>query len=485
MKTGIVYFIGAGPGDPDLITLKGLAYLKKADVVLTDQLAHPHLLATCSSKTTIIHVGKKKGHHSNTQEDINAQLLEHAQAGKTVVRLKGGDPFVFGRLGEEMEWLTKHRIRYSVIPGVSSAIAGPGYAGIPLTHRQKSRSVTFITGTQIQGKTPTEIPKTDTLVCLMGYHQLPTLIPLLLASNGYTNTTPIAIISKSTYPDQKTLKGTLGSIIKEVEKHPLPTPVLLVIGDVVECAKTCAWFKQAAFTKRIILCRQAINTDRWVKPLQEQQYDVIHAPIIETQFNSQHTITKTDLKDCDYLIFTSSQAVIFFMKALLELHGDSRLLAHLTLVSLGPNVTKTLADYALKPDIQAKEPSQVGVLQALPPTLTGKTILYPTSNEADTALYEGTKKAGATIKQIPLYKTVARSCDYLSINETDCVVVFSASAVKRYSIHKHWPKTCTMIALGKQTETALKKAGFKHIKVLTEPTPNALLELLSKQPSSN
>ncbi len=477
----MVYIVGAGPGEPDLITVKGLRILKKADVVLTDHLAHPHLLSYCQTHTKIIDVGKEKGNHSTTQKEINEHMVTCAKAGKTVVRLKGGDPFIFGRLGEEMEWLTQQGIGYEVVPGVSSAIAGPGYAGIPLTHRQISRSVAFMTGTQIQGKSAEDIPNTDTLVCLMGYHQLETLIPKLLASPYHNSKTPIALLSKTTYPDQEALQSTLGNIIKKAKQHPLKTPVLLIIGEVVSCAKTCAWFHTTVFQKRLILCRQTGSCEHWLVPLQNEGLDVIHAPIIETQYDSHHGLTQALIKKSDLIIFTSSKGVQYSIKALLDLGLDSRYFAKKTILSLGPQVTTTLQENGLNADIEATSHNQAGVIACLPTPLMGKTILYPTSNEADNTLKETAEAAGAIVYQAILYKTTPRLCNYLNIKTDDWIVVFSPSVVASFLVHKQWPKTCLMIALGKRTETALKKAGFSSIKTLENPKPAALIRLIKQR----
>ncbi|MBH37810.1 uroporphyrinogen-III C-methyltransferase [bacterium] len=483
MANGMIYIVGAGPGDPNLITVKGLHLLKQADVVLADHLAHPQLLSYCRAQASIIDVGKKKGKHSITQKEINENMLSLAKAGNTVVRLKGGDPFIFGRLGEEMEWLTQHGIAYEIVPGVSSAIAGPGYTGIPLTHRQISRSVAFMTGTQIKGQSAEAIPNTDTLVCLMGYHQLDLLIPKLIACSHFSKKTPIALLSKATYPDQKSIEATLGTVLNIAKKQPLETPVLLVVGEVVKCAETCAWFQKTVFHKRIILCRQTGNCDHWLKPLQDHNIDVIHAPVIETTYQTNHGLTTSHITESDYVIMSSAKGVYYSINALLELGLDTRSLAQKTIISLGPQVTKALQQYGLTPDIEAAQANQAGIIATLPHSLHGKTILYLTSTEADTALKHHAEEKGAIVNQRSLYQPQSRNCNYLSLSPNDWIVVFSPSAVMSICKHTHWPKSNVMIALGKQTATALKKAGFKHITSLETPTPEALLNLIHHPPS--
>lgn len=479
-QNGIVYFIGAGPGDPELITVKGLAILKQADVVLTDQLAHPSLLSVCKPDTTIIHVGKSKGKHSKTQAEINQQLLDFAKKEAIVVRLKGGDPFIFGRLGEEMEWLTSHGITYSVIPGVSSAIAGPGYAGIPLTHRNLSRSVTFITGTTLQGTPIKDIPKTDTLVCLMGYHHLESIVTTLLKTNHLSPSTPIALLSQTATPNQQDLYSTLGNIVEDAKTTPLPTPILLVIGEVVHCAKTCEWFKKTALSQRVILCRNTGDCNEWIQPLTTHGYDVVHAPVITTEYNPNHQLTPEIIKQSDIILFTSKNAVYFFMQALLSMSLDSRALHNKSIVSLTKPIGETLKTLGLLPNYIATNPYQETILTCIPENkLKNKTILYPTSTLAMKTLNDIAQKKGAHVYHHDLYTTRLRSCDYLTIRSDDILVFFSPSAVESVFTQTSWPHPKTAIAIGKTTYKKLKSTTQSPIKLLDSPTPQALIKLLN------
>ena len=236
---GKVYLVGAGPGDPGLMTIKGKTLLEHADVVIYDALVSPPILAMINPQAERIDAGKRRGRHSKVQDETNQLLIEKAQNNAIVVRLKGGDPFVFGRGGEEMEALIKAGIAVEVIPGVTSGIAAPAYAGIPVTHRDYSSSVTFVTGHEVAGKYRPQINWTaiaqgsETIVIYMGVHNLPNILPELLAG-GLLPETPIALIRWGTLPDQSQLIGTLETIVEQIEESKFEAPAIAVIGRVVD-----------------------------------------------------------------------------------------------------------------------------------------------------------------------------------------------------------------------------------------------------------
>lgn len=242
---GTVYLVGAGPGDPDLITVRGLNAIKKAEVVVYDRLANPELLAHASVKSERIYVGKRPDKPSVSQEQINKILVAKANEGKTVVRLKGGDPFIFGRGGEECEALAEENILFEIIPGISSAIAAPAYAGIPLTHRGQSRSFTVVTGyTKDENElfdNWENLAHSDTLVVLMGMKNLSQIISRLLFF-GRSPETPVAIIEKATYNSQRTVIGTLETIVDKATE--LSSPATIVIGELAVLGNELAWYKQ-------------------------------------------------------------------------------------------------------------------------------------------------------------------------------------------------------------------------------------------------
>ncbi len=244
-KAGKVYLVGAGPGDPDLITVKGRKILETADVVVYDRLANPELLAASRAESEHIFVGKKPGSPSVSQDGINRILISKANEGKTVARLKGGDPFVFGRGGEESEALAAEKIPFEIVPGISSVIAAPAYAGIPLTHRNMGRSFTVVTGHTLTGTYDFEnwdhLVHADTLVVLMGMRNLHLISKKLIAS-GRSPDTPVSVIEKATYCDQQVVTGTLASIAEIVQKKNMSSPATIVVGDLASMSNDLAWF---------------------------------------------------------------------------------------------------------------------------------------------------------------------------------------------------------------------------------------------------
>jgi len=232
-----VILVGAGPGDEELITVKGLKAIKDGDVIIYDDLINKDLLKYAREDAELIYVGKRKGKHSYKQEDINKLLVEKARENKVVIRLKGGDPFVFGRGGEEVLYLKRHNIPYEVIPGVTSAIAVPEVAGIPLTHRKVSSSFTVVTGHEAEDKEERQVKlrdlNSDTIVILMGISNLESHVRELLKNPRRSESTPVAIITNGTTKRQKVIKGTLGDIVKKAKEHKVKPPGVIVVGEVV------------------------------------------------------------------------------------------------------------------------------------------------------------------------------------------------------------------------------------------------------------
>lgn len=248
MRTGKVYLVGAGPGDPKLITVRGAELIREAEVIIYDRLVHPHLLTYAQGGAELVYCGKLSGNHSMPQEQINQELVRHAQAGKQVVRLKGGDPFVFGRGGEEAEACVEANIPFEVVPGVTAGIAAPAYAGIPVTHREYGSSFAIVTGHAKAGKSPTiEWEKlatgVDTLVFYMGVGNLPEIVNALVF-HGRRDDTPVALVRWGTYIDQQdTLVGTLATIVDDVKRTGFTSPAIIIVGDVVKLREKLAWFE--------------------------------------------------------------------------------------------------------------------------------------------------------------------------------------------------------------------------------------------------
>ena len=350
---GKVYLVGAGPGDPELLTLKGRRLLGEAEVVIYDFLAHPSLLKFISPAAETIYVGKKGGDHTLPQGDINQLIIDRAQTGKQVVRLKGGDPFIFGRGGEEAEELFKAGIPFEVVPGITSAIAVPAYAGIPLTHRRYNSSVAFITGHEdpLKDQTGLDWEKlatgVETLVFLMGYKNLPRIVERLI-QNGRPPRTPAALIRWGTTPEQITVTGSLEEIVPLAEAAGLGPPAILVVGSVVELRDRLSWFeRRPLFGKQIVVTRTREQASDLVVRLENLGAHCLEFPTIRlAPPSSWEELDQSirSLSSYDWILFTSPNGVEAFFERLAALGFDLRDLKGLQIGAIGPATAEAFKD---------------------------------------------------------------------------------------------------------------------------------------------
>ena len=413
-KIGKVYLVGAGPGDPGLITLKGLKLLEKADTVIYDYLANPELLSYCREDVELIYVGKKGGSHTMSQEEINKLLARKALEGKVVVRLKGGDPFVFGRGGEEIEELIKHGIPFEVVPGVTSATAVPAYAGIPVTHRNFTSTLAIITGHEAEGKEESRIDfsalaKIGTLVFLMGVKNLPHIVENLI-SEGKSKDTPCAVIQWGTTPRQKVASGTLENIVNKVAEAGITAPAIIVVGEVASLREKFRWFEnKPLFGKRILVTRTREQASKLKEALAELGAEVLEVPTIKVEYLlDEETLTKLkELPKYDWLVFTSENGVLAFISALAKLDLDLRFIANQKVAVIGPGTESALKKYLIKPDLRPeKDYTQEGLLSAFTSVdLKGKKILLIRAKVARDVLPKGLAELGACVEILPIYET--------------------------------------------------------------------------------
>ncbi|MFQ6098421.1 MAG: uroporphyrinogen-III C-methyltransferase, partial [Armatimonadota bacterium] len=318
MSEGIVYLVGAGPGDPGLITLKGAECIRRADVIVMDRLASRALLRHARTDAEVLYVGKEAGRHTLPQEQINETLVSLASTGKVVVRLKGGDPFVFGRGGEEAQALAQAGVRFEVVPGVTSAVAGPAYAGIPVTHRRSASSLVIATGHEEPGKPQSAVDYAalaragDTLVLLMGMGRLREIAAQLTA-NGRDPTTPVALVRWGTTPRQEVLTGTLADIADRAKAESFGPPAVIVVGRVVDLRESLRWFDvRPLFGKRIVVTRSRSQASALVEQLAAQGADPIEFPVIKTlppqDFGPLDDAIRS-LHGYDWIVFASPNAV--------------------------------------------------------------------------------------------------------------------------------------------------------------------------------
>ncbi len=384
--------VGAGPGDEGLITVRGWDYLKEAEVIVYDHLANVTLLSRASERAEKIYVGKKEGAHTLPQGEINRLLVKKAEEGKKVVRLKGGDPFIFGRGGEEAEFLSQAGIELEIVPGVTSAVAVPAYAGIPLTHRRITSTLGFITGHQDPAKGGSGIAwekistGLGTLVFLMGVKNLPGIVKRLL-SHGRSGDTPVAVIRQGTLPEQETVVGSLSSIVAEVEKRELKPPAVIVVGEVVGLRDKLKWFeKKPLLGKRIVVTRARAQAGKLSRKLRAEGAKVIEFPTIKIAPPQSYQGLDEALREIGnyrWIIFTSSNGVEYFMKRLRGKGKDLRHLAPCRIGAIGEGTAKTLSDYGINPDFVPREYSSEGLVKEFPEKdLSGQHILIPRAEVA-------------------------------------------------------------------------------------------------------
>ena len=432
-----VIFIGAGPGDPHLITQKAIYFLNKADVILYDYLAHPNLLHHCKEDCIRVCVGKKKGHHSKQQSEINDLLLEYGKKYKLVVRLKGGDPSIFGRLGEELQFCQQHNLHYQVIPGISSGIATPISEGIPITHRQFSKTVSFITGTTALGSAidSNNIPKTDTLVFFMGVSQLEKIVQKLIDNKYFSATTGACIISNGTLSNQKILHSTLQNIVAEHQKNPIPAPAMLVVGNVVNLSNELSWMKKLPLhQKRCILLGPIKSQEHWYHQLSFAGAEVIQLPLIKQEplHENYKLINQSFLETHNTLIFVSKNAVYHFMKALHLAGYDSRHLNNMHLITIGPATQNELSKYGLKSDFTPIENSSKGILIEYQHYLTNKNIAIINAEKSIKTLAINLSKKNTTTNY-PLYKTVSNPQQIpIELRDNDHIIFSSPSTATHF-----------------------------------------------------
>ena len=444
-----VYLIGAGPGDPGLFTLRGRDCLAAADVVIYDALANDALLGHARKDAELIYVGKVAGDHALPQDGINRLLVEKAREGKVVARLKGGDPYIFGRGGEEAEALLEAGIPFEEVPGISSTIAAPAYAGIPLTHRNFASSVTIITGHENPDK-PGSVhnwqalaQSASTLVFVMGMKNLPDIARNLLDA-GMDPATPAALVYRGTTPRQRSLVATLAALPQAAVDQGFSNPSVIVVGKVCSLHDQLGWFEQRPlFGRSVVVTRAREQASGLAQELVQLGADVIQCPTIEIRPLDDYAPLDraiAALGEYQWLIFTSVNGVKYFWQRL-ELAGrDARALGSCKVAAIGPATAEALRIRGIVPDLVPEKYMAEGViagLQAQGP-VSGMRMLLPRAAKAREILPEELRKAGATVDVIAAYETVPAAVlkdevlAGLSDRSIDCVTFGSSSTVENF-----------------------------------------------------
>ncbi len=501
MEKGKVYLIGAGPGDKGLITLRAKNILQKADVVIYDYLVNPDLLSYAPPASEIIYVGKKAGQHTLSQSQINQLLIKKAKKASVVARLKGGDPFIFGRGAEEALALAKEKIAFEVIPGVTSAISVPSYAGIPLTFRKVNSTVAFITGHEEEKEVSNiawdKIAGIDVLVFLMGVKNLEFIVKKLIENKKEPNV-KAAVIQWGTLPRQKTIYGNLKNIVSLTQKEGITAPAIFVVGEVVKLRDKLNWFeKKPLYSKRVLITRSRLQASSLREKLEEAGAEVVEFPAIMISEADDYAPLDNQIDNLslfNWIIFTSVNSVEYFFRRLFKKNKDLRDLKGILIAVIGEATKEKLESYHLKADFMPSDFTSQAVIDGLKhKSISGQRILLPRSQIADESLSKGLRQLGAEVREVWAYNTVKPVMDIklLKNKDIDFITFTSSSTVNNFvslfpsvkEFKQFFPKT-KIASIGPVTSQAARHLGLKvHIES-KEHTIDGLIKAIIKSSNS-
>jgi uroporphyrinogen III methyltransferase/synthase len=486
--SGKVYLVGAGPGDPRLLTLRAAELLERADVVALDALVSKDITARIPKTTRVVYVGKRAGAHALPQEQINQLLIDEAKQGKMVVRLKGGDPFVFGRGGEEAEELLAAGVPVEIVPGISSAIAGPAYAGIPVTHRTHATSVTLVTaheaGAGSTGIRWGALAQLDgTIVFMMGFANLPTIVHKLI-THGMSGERGIAVISKATTFEQRTVAGTLRNIEMRVAEAKLETPALIVVGDVVKLHETIDWFEgKPLYGKRVVVTRAREQASELKRMLEDSGAQVLQFPTIEiAEPESWDSLDRVIASKYDWLIFTSVNGVNAWFARV----KDVRSIAGTKVAAVGQATADALRERGIQPELVPERFISTELLPLLPQDQRGIRTAVIRAAEGREELVDELRRRGGEVDLGIAYRTIAADYDLdelralIASDAIDVVTFTSASTVDHFfgklnaEERARVMKRAILASIGATTSEAIRKYGKEPDVVAENATIRAL-----------
>ncbi len=505
---GTVYLVGAGPGDPKLITVRGLEILRRADVVVYDRLIGMKLLDECRADCERIFVGKEAARHAMPQDDINKTLVEHAQAGKIVCRLKGGDVFVFGRGGEEALFCRAHGVPFEIVPGVTSSIAAPAYAGIPVTHRPDENfpsgasSFAVVTGhTKDDAAPPPNLPVADTIVFLMGVRALPKIVSQLL-SRGEKPDAKIALVRWGTTTNQQVVTGTLATIEAEVESAQLKPPALIVFGEVVGLRERLQWFdNRPLWGKTVVVTRAREQASSLVEELENLGANVVQCPTIRVEPLIEYSICDSAielLSNFSWIVFTSTNGVEHFWKRLRLAGKDARVFANAKVAAIGPATENALQNRGIFPDFVPQSSVSEDVARGLISLgIENRKILIVRALESREFLETELRANGAHVEIAPVYRTVSDNSnaenvrEMLHNGEVDWVSFSSSSTVKNFvetigiEVISSTRKGFKVAVIGPITEKTARENGLVPDVVSPSAGVKALAEAIANEPRAS
>lgn len=502
-KPGTVYLVGAGPGDAGLLTLRGAELLRAAEVVLHDALVHPSILRHASPGATVLDASQVSREPSRRQETLNALLVEQARAGRTVVRLKGGDPYVFGRGGEEAAELAAAGIPFEVVPGVSSFSAVPAYAGIPLTHRAHAAAFTVVTGHEdpARGEAAVDWQAVarlhGTKVVLMGVERLPAITARLM-EGGMPASTPSALIQQGTTGAQRTLQCTLGEIAAAAATAGFQSPAVAVFGPVVDLRPTLNWFEARPLSgQRIVVTRAREQAGEFSRRLADLGADVLELPTLRIEPPSERNgmiEALTSLGEYDWVVFTSANGVTAFFEGLLAAYEDIRCLGQIRIAAVGSSTAARIREFRVRVDAVPSEFVGKAVAEAIDAAdgVENRKILLARAEVANPDLCRDLEARGAIVDDVSFYRTVAETASHpaearrLTEEGADWLTFTSSSTVTHLNARVPLVELCRrhpalrLASIGPETTKTLAALGLKPAVEAKPHTIDALVDALRK-----
>ena len=475
-RGGVVYLVGAGPGDPGLMTRRSLDLIADADAIYYDRLIPPGALDGAREDAELIYVGKQPGVPSVPQAEIGERLIEAARAGRSVVRLKGGDPFVFGRGGEEGEALREAGVEFEVVPGVTAGVAATAYAGIPVTHRDDASAVAFVTGHEDPEKAETALDWDalaafpGTLVFYMGVKRLGENAASLIAS-GRDAAEPAAAIERGTWAGQRTVSATLGTIAEAVEREAIKAPALIVVGAVAARREALAWLERRPLHGRtVVVTRARAQASGLAKTLRDLGANAVELPAIRIEpriDDAEVRAAATAIADYDLVCLTSPNGVKLLFEALAAAGRDARALAGATVAAIGPGTARALAAHGIAADIVPERFVAEALVEALADVgVEGKRVLVARAAEARDVLPDALRERGGNVDVVALYETVREPPDDAAVaaaRDADYVTFTSSSTVTNLTeaLGDRFPSKARVVSIGPITSNTVREAGLE------------------------
>lgn len=468
-----VYLLGAGPGDIGLTTLKTIEVLKKADCVLYDRLVNPKLLKYCKADCDIEYVGKQKGHHSKKQGEINALLLEKVKEHKIIARLKGGDPYVFGRGSEEASFLNEHGIDFEVVPGISSSVAVCTYSGIPITHRDLSRAFHVYSAHTSENKLANIdfdfiARNEETQIFLMGLTKLEQIVTKLLEA-GKRKDCPIAILSKGTTPEQKVLSSTLENVLEEFKKNPLESPAIIVVGEVISLREELNFYEKKSLFGKTFFYPKVNDVSSNLTALLEEEGANVQEEVVSTC-----QIMKIEYSKSDYLIFSSKNAVQFFFENLMNQNKDVRSLFGTKICAVGKMTQKELSKYGIQADIVPEKYTSKALEELLLKMVKESDIVCIPKDASVQDKWKSLEQA-CHVQYLDIYKKI--ELEY-AVKDCDRIIGTCSSSMISILTKKEYPKDTVFYSIGPSTTNTIRSFGYMDIVESEEHSYNGLFKAI-------